>query len=99
MTVPTGVNRSSSAILRSTPNPTAMIRCKLSNMMRLRKLSVAELARATQLNRSTITALCKGSATRIELPAIEALCRFLGCGVGDLFEVVADHDELRGGWR
>lgn len=75
-----------------------MIRCKLSNMMRLRKLSVAGLARATGLNRSTITALCKGSATRIELPAVEAICRFLGCGIADLFEVVSDHDDRQESW-
>ena len=75
-----------------------MIRCTLPDMMRSRKLSVSELARATGINRSTVAALCKGSATRVELPAVEALCRFLDCDVGDLFKIVADKDDRRGVW-
>ncbi|WP_211234997.1 helix-turn-helix domain-containing protein [Azohydromonas australica] len=55
--------------------------------MRERELSVAALARATGLNRSTLTALVHQRATRIELPAIERLCEVLQCQVGDLLQL------------
>ena len=45
------------------------------------------------LNRSTITALYRETATRIELPAIERLCTLFKCSVGDLLEVVPDADQ------
>ncbi len=65
-----------------------MIRCHLSTLMGRDKLRVAEVARRTGLNRSTVTALYNETATRVELPAIEALCRLFRCEVGDLFELV-----------
>jgi putative transcriptional regulator len=54
------------------------------------KLNIADVARATGLNRSTITALYRETATRIELPAIEQLCALFECSVGELLEVVPD---------
>lgn len=57
------------------------------------KLRVSDVARLTGLNRSTVTALYRETATRIELPAIEKLCTLLKCPVGDLLEVVPDQPE------
>jgi putative transcriptional regulator len=57
------------------------------------KLRVSDVARLTGLNRSTVTALYRETATRIELPAIEKLCELLKCHVGDLLEVVPDQPE------
>ncbi len=54
------------------------------------KLNIADVSRLTGLNRSTITALYRESTTRVELPAIEQLCRLFKCSVGDLFELVPD---------
>ncbi len=70
-----------------------MIRCHLSALMGRDKLNISDVARATGLNRSTVTALYRETATRIELPAIEQLCTLFKCSVGDLLEVVADHDK------
>lgn len=67
-----------------------MIRCTLGSLMARDGLRVADVARACGLNRSTVTALASGRATRVELPDIEALCRLLNCTVGDLFEYSAD---------
>ena len=67
-----------------------MIRCYLSRMMGEKKMNVADLARETGLNRNTITLLYKETATRIDLEALEVLCRYFGCGVGDFFEMVDD---------
>lgn len=67
-----------------------MIQCHLGRLMARDGLRVADVARASGLNRSTVTALAVGRATRVELPHIEALCRLLNCTVGDLFEYIAD---------
>lgn len=65
-----------------------MIRCHLSSLMGREKLNISDVARATGLNRSTITALYRETATRVELPAIEQLCALFRCSVGDLLEIV-----------
>lgn len=65
-----------------------MIHCHIDRYMHRDHLSVSEVARLTGLNRSTVTALARQSATRIELPDIERLCELFGCGVGELFERV-----------
>lgn len=70
-----------------------MIRCNLSTLMGRDKLRITDVARRTGLNRSTITALYRESATRIDLPAIDQLCRLFNCQVGDLFEHVPDVTE------
>lgn len=69
-----------------------MVHCRLSVLMGRDKLRVADVARLTGLNRSTVTALYRETATRIDLPAIEALCRLFRCEVGDLFEIVLGED-------
>lgn len=63
-----------------------MIRCHLSRLMGERKLKIADVARETGLNRNTITLLYKETATRVDLDAIEKLCKLFDCGVDDLFE-------------
>lgn len=67
-----------------------MIRCHLSTLMGRSKLRIADVSRQTGLNRSTITALYKETATRIDLQAVEQLCRLFNCQVGDLFEYAPD---------
>ncbi|MCM8921585.1 MAG: helix-turn-helix transcriptional regulator [Candidatus Thiodiazotropha sp.] len=65
-----------------------MIKCHLSTLMGQHKLKVADVARETDLNRSTISALYKETASRVDLAAIEKLCRLFNCRVGDLFEFI-----------
>jgi putative transcriptional regulator len=67
-----------------------MVRCHLSRLMGERKLKIVDVARATELHRNTITLLYREEATRVDLDAIDRLCRFFGCGVADLFEFVPD---------
>jgi putative transcriptional regulator len=55
-------------------------------------LKVIDVARATGLNRNTITLLYNETATRVDLAAIEALCKLFDCQVGDLFELVDEQD-------
>lgn len=67
-----------------------MIRCHLSRLMGERKLKVIDVARETNLNRSTVSSLYYEKATRVELHAVEKLCRFFGCQIGDLFMITDD---------
>jgi len=67
-----------------------MIRCHLSRLMGEHKLKIADVARATELHRNTISLLYKETATRVDLVAMDKLCALFGCQVGDLFEYVSD---------
>jgi putative transcriptional regulator len=67
-----------------------VIRCKLSLLMGRDKLKIADVARATGLSRSTLSALYQEVTVRVEVEAIDKLCSLFKCGVGDLFEHVSD---------
>jgi len=54
------------------------------------KLNIADVSRETGLHRNTITLLYKETATRVELDAVEALCKLFSCQVKDLFEYIED---------
>lgn len=66
-----------------------MIKCHLAVLMGQKKMKISDVAEATGLNRSTITALYKETATRIDLNTIEALCLLFECKVGELLELTA----------
>jgi len=67
-----------------------MIRCYLSRLMGEHKLKIADVARETGLNRNTVTLLYKETATRVDLDAIEKLCKLFNCAVGDLLEYTVE---------
>jgi len=64
-----------------------MIRCHLSRLMGEHKMKIADVARATGLNRNMVTLLYRETANRVELDAIEKLCRLFDCQLGDLLEI------------
>jgi putative transcriptional regulator len=68
-----------------------MIRCNLSVLMGKKKMNIADIHRATGLNRTTITHLYYETTQRIELHAVDKLCKLFECQVGDLFEW---HDDV-----
>jgi putative transcriptional regulator len=63
-----------------------VIKCHLSRLMGERKLKISDVARDTGLHRNTVTLLYQETATRVELEAVDALCRYFGVSVGELFE-------------
>jgi putative transcriptional regulator len=67
-----------------------MVRCHLSALMGRDKLRISDVSRLTGLNRSTVTALYKETTTRLDLAAIDSLCRLFRCQVGQLFEYLPD---------
>jgi putative transcriptional regulator len=67
-----------------------MVRSHLNRLMQERQLRTAELARLANVNRSTVSALTAQRASRVDLDALERICIVLGCGIGDLLEIVGD---------
>jgi len=64
-----------------------VIKCHLSRLMGERKLKISDVARDTGLHRNTVTLLYQETATRVDLEAIEALCKYFDIQVGELFEL------------
>jgi putative transcriptional regulator len=58
-----------------------------------RKLKISDVARDTGLHRNTVTLLYQETATRVDLDAINSLCKFFDVDVGQLFEFVDDSTE------
>lgn len=67
-----------------------MIKCHLARLMGEKKLKKLDVARETGLHRNTIALLYQEKAQRIDLEAIDQLCRFFKCEVGDLLEYCDD---------
>ena len=65
-----------------------MIKCNLARLMGEKKYKIIDVARATGLNRSTITLLYKENAQKIDIEAIDKLCALFDCQVGELLERV-----------
>jgi putative transcriptional regulator len=70
-----------------------LIKCHLSRLMGERKLKISDVARDTGLHRNTVTLLYQETATRVDLDAINSLCKYFAVDVGQLFEFVDDSTE------
>tara|TARA_R110000851_G_scaffold248066_1_gene400513 strand:- start:751 stop:1026 length:276 start_codon:yes stop_codon:yes gene_type:complete len=70
-----------------------MVRCHLARLMGEHKMKIVDVARETGLNRNTVTLLYKETAQRIELDALDKLCKLFNCKVGDLLEIQEDHEK------
>ena len=66
------------------------IKINISRMLGERKMNMRELSDKTGIRPSTISALYYEETKRIEIEQINALCKALDCGVGDIFEYVED---------
>ena len=73
-----------------------MVRSHLNRLMQERQLKTAALARLADVNRSTVSALMAQRATRVDLDALERICTVLGCGIGDLLQIVPDDAQHQG---
>lgn len=74
-----------------------MVKCYLSRLLGEKRLKIADVARDTGVNRGTITRMYHETATRVDLEVIDALCRYLGCRIEQLFEYVDERRTLEGG--
>lgn len=67
-----------------------MIKCHLSRLMGERKLKIADVARAIDVHRNTITLLYDENATRVDLDTLNKLCIFFNCNVDDLLQYLPE---------
>ena len=67
-----------------------MIRCHLARLMGEHKMKIVDVARETGLNRNTITLIYKETAQRIDLDALDKLCKLFKCEAADILEYRPD---------
>ena len=67
-----------------------MVRCHLARFMGEHKMKIVDVAKQTGLNRNTVTLLYRETAQRIDLDAIDKLCKLFQCEVGELLEFQQD---------
>lgn len=63
-----------------------MIRCHLARLMGERKMKISGVLRETGLSRNTVTLMYKETAQRIDIEALDKLCRLFECEVADMLE-------------
>jgi len=67
-----------------------LIKCHLSRLLGERKLKISDLSRDTGINRGTATRLYHETAERVDIDAINVLCRYFNCSVSEIFEYIPD---------
>lgn len=72
-----------------------MIKCNLAVLMAERKLSIQDVADATGLSRTTISALVNENGKGIQFDTMESLCRLLKVQPGELFTFTTFEAEVR----
>ena len=65
-----------------------MIRCHLARLMGERKMRIADVIRETGLSRNTVTLMYKETAQKIDIDALDKLCRLFNCEPCQLLEFV-----------
>ena len=60
------------------------IKIKVSDWLGKKKMSQADLAKATGIRPATVSALYHERVKRLEVDQLNAMCRVLGCQPGDL---------------
>lgn len=71
-----------------------MIINKLHQIMSDRKIrNISELARETELDRRTLTAIYDGKNKGVDYVTLNKLCNYFDCTPGDLLEYVPDKGE------
>jgi putative transcriptional regulator len=67
-----------------------VIKNRLSAILGERRLKMSDVARATQLARTTVFNFYHDRSKRIDYPVLDKLCAFLNCQPGDLLVYVPE---------
>ena len=72
-----------------------MIKCNLSKLMGIHKMTIQDVHEKTGLNRATISNLYHEKVNRVDFETMEKLCKLFNCqvGPGELFEYVHEDQE------
>jgi putative transcriptional regulator len=63
-----------------------VIESRLSRLLGERRMKLQDLHRLTGVSYSTLHRLYHGRSDRVDLHTLDAICRTLGVGVGDILE-------------
>ncbi|HDR7980283.1 TPA: helix-turn-helix transcriptional regulator [Bacillus cereus] len=63
-----------------------MVKCKLSTLMGIHKMSIQDVHIKTGLNRNTISNLYHEKVKRIDFDTVDKLCILFDCEIGELLE-------------
>ncbi|HGE6070722.1 XRE family transcriptional regulator [Enterobacter hormaechei] len=63
-----------------------MIRCHLARLMGERKMKISDVLRETGLSRNTVTLMYRETAQKIDIEALNKLCKLFACEVADILE-------------
>ncbi|AZH00138.1 helix-turn-helix transcriptional regulator [Proteus mirabilis] len=63
-----------------------MIRCHLARLMGERKMKISDVLRETGLSRNTVTLMYRETAQKIDIEALDKLCKLFACEVADILE-------------
>ncbi len=69
-----------------------MIKNKLSEIMGIRRLNMAEVARLAGLTHVTVFRIYHNKTKTIELETLDKLCGALNCRIQDIFEHIPNKD-------
>ena len=67
-----------------------MIKNRLSEIMGIRRMNMAEVARLAGLTHVTVFRIYHNRTKTIELETVDKLCNALNCRIQDIFEHVPD---------
>ncbi|MEK6789656.1 MAG: helix-turn-helix transcriptional regulator [Pseudomonadota bacterium] len=63
-----------------------MIRCHLSRLMGERRMNIADVMRETGIKRTMLTLMYNDEVQRLDVEALDKLCRLFSCNVQDILE-------------
>ena len=69
-----------------------MIKFKTKVLLAMNDMNQKELAEATGVRPSTISAMCTGAAKHIPVDVLDKMCEALHCQPGDLMEYVPNEE-------
>ena len=68
------------------PQTGAVVESKLSRLLGERRMKLSELARRSGVSYQTLWRLYHDKTERVDFATLDAICRTLGVGVGDILE-------------
>ena len=69
-----------------------MIKFRLKVQLAMNDMNQKELAEATGVRPSTISAMCTGAAKHIPVDVLDKMCEALHCQPGDLMEYIPNEE-------